>query len=101
MILLQITSAQTTSGQWSDITTTLIYLWSFVGSMVMFAGCMLLGHGIIPSLVSTRDLPPQYKNLRQPILVVAALFLLVAVFCFVNFLVHMSVVYDIFNRVWV
>jgi hypothetical protein len=69
--------------------------------MVMFAGCLLLGHGIIPSLVSTRDLPPQYTKLRQPILVVAAIFLLAAVFCFVNFITHMTVVYDLFNRVWV
>ena len=101
MILLDIIPARITSGQWSDLTTTLIYLWSFVGSMIMFAGCLLLGHGIIPSLVSTRDLPPQYKNLRQPILVCSALFLLVAIFCFVNFIVHMTTVYDIFNRVWV
>jgi len=69
--------------------------------MIVFAGCMLLGHGIIPSMVSTRDLPPQYKSLRQPILFCSALFLLVAVFCFVNFIDHMTVVYDIFNRVWV
>jgi len=101
MVLLEIIATRTTTEQWSQITTALIYLWSFVGSMIMFAGCLLLGHGIIPSLVSTRDLPPQYRNLRQPILVVAAVFLLSAVFCFVNFITHMTVVYDLFNRVWV
>jgi hypothetical protein len=101
MILLDIIPSKITSGQWSDLTTTLIYLWSFVGSMIIFAGCMLLGHGILPSLVSTGDLPPQYKSLRQPILVCSALFLLVAIFCFVNFIDHMTTVYDIFNRVWV
>jgi hypothetical protein len=101
MILLETAPSQIVTGQWSDLTTTLIYLWSFVGSMVIFAGCLLLGHGIIPSLVSTHDLPPQYKNLRQPILFCSALFLLIAIFCFVNFIVHMTTVYDIFNRVWI
>jgi hypothetical protein len=101
MTLLEIVATRTTSEQWSQITTTLIYLWCFVGSIVMFAGSLLLGHGIIPSLVSTRDLPPRYISLRPPMLVVAAIFLLVAVFCFVNFVTHMTVVYDLFNRVWV
>jgi hypothetical protein len=101
MVLLEIIATRTTSEQWSQITTTLIYLWSFVGSMVMFAGCLLLGHGIIPSLVSTRDLPPRYSSLRQPILIVSAVFLLCAVFCFVNFITHMTVVYDLFDRVWI
>ena len=101
MVLLEIIATRTTSEQWSQITTTLIYLWSFVGSMVMFAGCLLLGHGIIPSLVSTRDLPPRYSSLRQPILIVSAVFLLCAVFGFVNFITHMTVVYDLFDRVWI
>ncbi len=101
MILLDITSAKIQSGQWSDITTTLVYLWSFVGAMVMFAGSLLIGHGLIPSLTSTRDLPARYSNYRPIALISAAFFLLCAIFCFVNFVDHMTVVYDIFNRVWI
>lgn len=101
MILLDITSSRITSGQWSEITTTLIYLWTFVGSMIMFAGSLLLGYGIIPSMTSTRDLPASYMNVRPIILIVSAFFLLVAIFSFVNFVDHMTVMYDIFNRVWV
>ncbi len=101
MILLDITSARITTGQWSQLTTTLVYLWSFVGSMVMFAGSLLIGHGLIPSLTSTRDLPGHYMNYRPIVLIVSAFFLLVAIFCFVNFIDHMTVVYDIFNRVWI
>ncbi len=101
MILLDITSARITTGQWSQLTTTLVFLWSFVGAMVMFAGSLLIGHGLIPSLTSTRDLPSHYMNYRPIVLVVSAFFLLVAIFCFVNFIDHMTVVYDIFNRVWI
>jgi hypothetical protein len=101
MILLDITSSRITTGQWSDLTTTLIYLWSFVGSIVMFAGSLLIGHGLIPSLTSTRDLPASYINFRPIALISSAFFLLCAIFCFVNFVDHMTVVYDIFNRVWI
>lgn len=101
MILLEIVPARMTSGQWSTLTTTLIYLWSFVGAMVMFAGSLLIGHGLIPSLTSTRDLPAHFLNYRPIALISSAFFLLVAIFCFVNFVDHMSVVYDIFNRVWI
>lgn len=101
MILLDITSAKITTGQWSELTTTLVYLWIFVGSMVMFAGSLLIGHGIIPSLTSTRDLPAHFLNYRPIVLLISAFFLLVAIFCFVNFIDHMTVVYDIFNRVWI
>lgn len=101
MILLDIIANRMTSGQWSHLTTTLVYLWSFVGSMVMFAGSLLIGHGIIPSLTSTRDLPARFMNYRPVILLISAFFLLVAIFCFVNFIEHMTVVYDIFNRVWI
>lgn len=101
MILLDITSSKITSGQWSSITTTLVYLWCFVGSMVMFAGSLLIGHGLIPSLTSTRDLPARFMEYRPIVLLVSAFFLLCAIFCFVNFIDHMTVVYDIFNRVWI
>lgn len=101
MILLDITSARLTSGQWSEITTTLIYLWTFVGSIIMFAGSLLIGYGIIPSLTSTRDLPANFMSFRPIILAISAFFLLVAIFSFVNFVDHMTVMYDIFNRVWV
>ena len=101
MILLDIIPARIMSGQWSDLTTTLIYLWSFVGSMIMFAGSLLMGYGIIPSMTSTRDLPASYMNFRPIILIISAFFLLVAIFCFVNFVDHMTVLYDIFNRVWI
>ncbi len=101
MILLDITSSKIATGQWSDLTTTLVYLWTFVGSIVMFAGSLLIGYGIIPSLTSTRDLPEEFMDFRPVILLVSAFFLLVAIFCFVNFVEHMTVVYDIFNRVWI
>ena len=101
MILLDIIPSRIVNGQWSELTTTLIYLWCFVGAIVMFAGSLLIGYGIIPSLTSTRDLPARYNDLRPIILAISAFFLLVAIFCFVNFVDHMTVVYDIFNRVWI
>lgn len=101
MILLDITSKQVTAQQWRDITTAAVWLWSFVGSVILMAGSILMAYGIIPSLTSTRDLPARFYNFRVVFFVSASIFLLLAVFCFVEFLTFENVLYEIFNRVWI
>lgn len=101
MILLDITSSQITPQQWSDITTAAVWLWSFVGCMIIMAGSILTAYGLIPSLVSTRDLPVRFANFRLVFVVIASVFLVLAIFCFVEFLTFEQVLYEIFNRVWI
>lgn len=79
----------------------LIWLWCFVGSMIMFAGNLLLAHGIIPSLVSSRDLPMRYARLRPILFAVSGLFLILAIVCFVSFVVSLQDSYDIYPHVWI
>ena len=90
-----------TSGQWSDVTTTLVWLWMFVGSMIMFAGNLLLAHGIIPSLTSSRDLPVRFYSFRPIFFAVSGLFLVIAIICFVMFVANLQVLYNIYDRVWI
>jgi hypothetical protein len=90
-----------TAGSWNDVTTMLIWLWCFVGSMIMFAGNLLLAHGIIPSLTSSRDLPMRYNSFRPVLFAVSGLFLILAIVCFVSFVVNLQNIYDIYPQVWI
>ncbi|HET7037069.1 MAG TPA: hypothetical protein VFI42_15395 [Thermomicrobiaceae bacterium] len=101
MILLQITHNPITAEQWSQITTAAVWLWSFVGCIIIMAGSILVGYGIIPSLTSTHDLPARFYNFRVVFFALAGAFLLLAMFSLVEFLTYMTVLYDIFNRVWI
>lgn len=87
--------------QWDDVTTILVWLWTFVGCMILFAGNLLLAHGIIPSLTSSRDLPMRFASLRPIFFAVSGAFLLVAIFCFAMFVINLQVLYDIYDRVWI
>ena len=101
MILMDVTIKQITSQQWSDITTAAVWLWSFVGCMIIMAGSVLMAYGIIPSLTSTRDLPARFYNFRVVFFLSASIFLVLAIFCFVEFLTFENALYEIFNRVWI
>lgn len=101
MILLDITIRDITHEQWSQITTAAVWLWSFVGCMIIMAGSILVGYGIIPSLTSTRDLPARFYNVRVVFFAIAGVFLLLAMFSLVQFITFEQVLYTIFNRVWI
>ena len=101
MILLDITMRNITHEEWRQITTAAVWLWSFVGCVIIMAGSILVGYGIIPSLTSTRDLPPRFYNFRVVFFGIAGVFLLLAMFSFVEFITFERVLYDIFDRVWI
>jgi hypothetical protein len=101
MILLDITPRNITHGEWQQITTAAVWLWTFVGCMIIMAGSVLVGFGIIPSLTSTRDLPARFYNYRVVFFGVAGVFLVLAMFAFVEFISYEQVLYEIFDRRWI
>ena len=95
------TPAVVTAEQWQQINQTLIWFWAFLGCIVVFAANMLVAYAIIPSLVSTRDLPAKVAAIRPVLFALAAIFLIAAVFAFVNVVNRIQVLYEIWPRRWI
>jgi hypothetical protein len=95
------TPAVVTAEQWQQIHQTLIWFWAFLGCIVVFAANMLVAYAIIPSLVSTRDLPAKVAAIRPVLFALAAIFLIAAVFSFVNVVNGIQVLYEIWPQRWI
>lgn len=93
--------AEPTSVQWEAINTGLIFFWAFVVSSIVFAASFLLAHGMIPSLVSTRQLPVRALSVRPVFYVLALLALIAAGLSFANIVINLSVLYDLYGKVWI
>ncbi len=64
-----------TGDLWRSLTSNLMLLWGFAGSVILFAGSLLLAIGVIPSLVGSGHLPARPPG---PAKVVRPLFFLLA-----------------------
>jgi hypothetical protein len=95
------TPAVVTAEQWQQIHQTLIWFWAFLGCIVVFAANMLVAYAIIPSLVSTRDLPAKVAAIRPVLFALAAIFLIAAVFALVNVVNGIQVLYEIWPQRWI
>ena len=100
-MLLDITPSHVTPEQWDQIRMMLVWLWGFAGSVIIFAAMLVLGHAVIPSLTSTRDLPAGLMRARPVLLGISAIFFVVAVFCFASFVIDLQNIYAIWDRVWI
>ena len=88
-----------TTADWTNISRFLFPLWGLVLAAFGFAGSMLLAHGVIPSLATTRDLPdPRIAKLRPPLYLAAAAFLALGVFMVVLLVTRIGVVGEVFPR---
>jgi len=95
------TPANLTTEHWQQVSTALVWFWAFLGCVVGFAASFLTGYAIIPSLVSTRDLPSRAMAARSVLFALAALFLLAAIFSFVNLVNGIQVLYQIWPERWI
>ncbi len=93
--------ADVTPEQWERIRQTLVWFWAFLGFVVAFAANLLVAYAIIPSLVSTRDLPAKVATIRAVLFVLAAIFLIAALFAFVNIVNGVQVLYEIWPHRWI
>ena len=55
---------------WSDVSLWLTYLWIYFPLIILFAFCMLIAHGLIPSGVRTGTYPAMFSRLRIPLTVI-------------------------------
>ncbi len=95
------TPANVTAEQYQQISQALIWFWAFLACVVAFAANFLVAYAIIPSLISTRDLPTKVAALRPVLFALAALFLLAALFSFVNIVNGIQVLYEIWPHRWI
>ena len=92
---------QMTPDQWQHVTQTLIWLWLFVGCMVLGAGSMLMAHIVIPSLVETRDIPEKIGSARPVIYGLAVIAFAGAVFVFASFVIALDEFRQIYPGTWI
>jgi hypothetical protein len=61
-----------TASEWNNLASLLNTIWLFAPSLIAFALSLLLAHAIIPSLVTSGDLPPAMTRAR-PLLYLTSL----------------------------
>jgi hypothetical protein len=95
------TPADLTAEQWQQVSTALVWFWAFLACVVAFAANFLVSYAIIPSLVSTRDLPARAAAARPVLLALALVFAVAAIVCFVNLVASIQVLYEIWPARWI
>ncbi len=90
-----------TTEHWSGISTMLRFLGAFWFFIIGFALTLLIAHAIVPSLVSTRQLPLSAARLR-PMLYLGALGILSFALIFIVLtVVNGDVIKDMWERWWI
>lgn len=88
-----------TALDWQRVGGLLLTLWWFLGSILGFAGAMLLAQAVVPSLGFTRDLPAgTVRMIRPPLYGGAALFAVLAVLSVLVFLGRVDILKEIFDK---
>ena len=88
-----------TSTDWKGISELLAALWMILGSALGIGGSMLLAHGMIPSLVATRDIPASLgRMVRLPMYGSAVIFLALLLFSVLTFVGRLDAVTGIYYR---
>ena len=91
--------AYITSADWAAISDLLQTLWQILGSTLGFGGSMLLAHGMVPSLVNSRDLPAGLgKKVRPPLYFAGLAFLAMGLLSAYQFADRIGVITGIYNR---
>lgn len=96
-----INATVTTHTQWMAVNDGLIWFWAFLACVVAFATFILMAHAMLPSLVSSRQLPQRTLAVRPVVYLLAFVFLAAAMFCFANIVTHLQVLYDLYGKLWI
>ena len=84
--------------QWMEMGSLLISLWLFVGAMIAFAGSILLGHVLIPSLVETKHIPASLLKLRPAFYITGLIFFAGALYLIVRIVNLTDVIGTFYDR---
>ncbi len=87
------------SSDWKGLSDLLAALWMILGSALGIGGSMLLAHGMIPSLVATRDIPADLgRKVRVPMYGTAIVFLALLLFSILTFVSRLDTLTGIYYR---
>lgn len=89
------------TSQWHQITTTLIWMWTFVVAMIFFAFSVLLSIGMIPSLMSTNELTSRARYAQPFLYAVSLLFLIAVIVSLTYFVMNVLVLLEIYPKAWI
>ncbi len=98
---MEVDPAALSNAEWAEISKLLISLWIFVVVALTFAGTLVLGHVLIPSLVDSHHVPESLLKLRPPLYMTAILFFAVAMFFIFRATDLYGVMYNIYQRWWI
>lgn len=83
---------------WQPLQTLVYALWGLVICNVTFAGFMLLGHIVIPSMYATGHAKRSALAWRVPFTILALLCLVGSAYMVYLFLTNLPITYDIYPR---
>jgi hypothetical protein len=88
-----------TTADWKSLSDLLASLWMILGSALGIGGSILLAHGMIPSLVATRDIPAKLgRKVRVPMYGSAVVFLGLLLVSILTFVGRLDVLNGIYYR---
>ncbi len=90
-----------TTKDWADISTPLRFLWAYWVFIIGFAFTLLLAHAIVPSLVSTRQLPAGIARLRPMLYLGGIGILTIAVIFLVLTWANIGFIGRLWDRWWI
>ena len=89
------------ASEWSEIGSLLTNLWIVVFLIVTFAGNMIVGHSMLPSLLATRDVPDVAERSRPIFYALAVISLGLALFFLARAVGDAGVLGDIWSDYWI
>ena len=83
---------------WSVLPWLVYALWGVVIFNVLFAGAMLLGHAVLPSLMATGHIQLRFQRVRPILYILGLGALLVSIIIVVSFVATLPIVYDLYPK---
>jgi len=87
-----------TQADWVTLKNLVWFLWLLVFCNVAFGACMLVGHGVIPSLVTTAHITQRFQRFRPLLYIFGILALSAALFVITTWASTLGVIYDIYPK---
>ena len=89
------------ASEWKQISTTLTFLIAVPLSVIGFAFPMLFAKALIPSMVSTGQLPKRVEKVKPLLYLAAAFSFVIFLWVLTNFIQGSAVLEQIYNRRWI
>ena len=89
------------ASEWKQTSTTLTFLIAVPLSVIGFAFPMVFAKALIPSMVSTGQLPKRVEKVKPLLYLAAALSFVIFLWVLTNFIQGSAVLEQLYNRRWI